>query len=51
MTLVISSYLLYAPEGFGLPYPIAIGTGIVLAAGAAILFFGRINKKKANHEK
>ncbi|MFY9151518.1 MAG: carbon starvation protein A [Prolixibacteraceae bacterium] len=44
MTVVISSYLLFAPEGFGLSYEVSVFSGLLLAAGAGILFFFRMNK-------
>jgi len=39
MTVVITSYLLFAPEGFGLPYTISVSFGIACAFGAGLLFF------------
>ncbi len=39
MTAVISSYLLFAPEGFGLPYGVSTGTGIAIAVAAGAWFF------------
>ncbi|GET28835.1 carbon starvation protein A [Prolixibacter sp. SD074] len=39
MTVVITSYLLFAPEGFGLSYAVSISAGLVFALAAAILFF------------
>lgn len=46
MTVVISSYLLFAPEGFGLSYFISISVGLLIAFGAAVLFFFKINGYK-----
>lgn len=46
MTVVITSYLLFAPEGFGLSYTISISAGLLIALGAAILFFLKINGYK-----
>lgn len=39
MTAVISSYLLFAPEGFRLPYNISIYGGILISFCAGIWFF------------
>lgn len=41
MTTVCVSYILYAPrpEGFGIPYAIAVGTGMLTALLLALLFF------------
>lgn len=47
MTVVITSYLLFAPEGFGLSYTISISAGLLISLGAAILFFLKINDYKA----
>ncbi|HZL09455.1 MAG TPA: hypothetical protein VFC65_05610 [Prolixibacteraceae bacterium] len=47
MTTVVSSYLLFAPEGFGLPYMIAVSAGIAFAVAAAILFFVKKDTNKA----
>lgn len=46
MTTVITSYLLFAPEGFGLSYLISLSVGLVAALGAAILFFLKLDKHK-----
>jgi carbon starvation protein CstA len=46
MTTVITSYLLFAPEGFGLSYLISLSVGLVAALGAAILFFLKLDKSK-----
>lgn len=43
MTTVITSYLLFAPEGFGLPYLFSVYVGLSFAVGAAILFFVKLN--------
>jgi len=43
MTTVITSYLLFAPEGFGLPYLFSVYAGLSFAVGAAILFFVKLN--------
>ncbi|MDR1847045.1 MAG: carbon starvation protein A [Bacteroidales bacterium] len=39
MTAVCTSYILYAPEGFGVPYWISVCSGVVLACLFAVLFF------------
>ena len=46
MTVVSISYILFAPtpEGFGLSYPIAVGSGIVVALVLLGLFFNYINR-------
>lgn len=46
MTTVITSYLFFAPEGFGLSYLISISVGLIAALGAAILFFLKLDKGK-----
>lgn len=46
MTTVITSYLFFAPEGFGLSYMISLSVGLIAALGAAILFFMKLNKGK-----
>jgi carbon starvation protein CstA len=47
MTVVVTSYLLYAPEGFGFSYAVSISTGLLAALGAALLFFLKMNGFKA----
>jgi carbon starvation protein CstA len=47
MTTVITSYLLFAPEGFGLPYMVAVSAGIAIAVAAAIVFFVKLDKSNA----
>lgn len=44
MTVVITSYLLFAPEGFGLPYLFSVYSGLAIALGATILFFWKLSK-------
>ncbi len=39
MTAVITSYLLFAPEGFGLPYAASTAAGIATAAATGVWFF------------
>ncbi len=39
MTVVVSSYILVAPEGFGLPEKVGLPIGLVLAAMSLVLFF------------
>ncbi len=55
MTAVSVSYILFAPtpEGFGLSYPIAVGTGIAVAFILLALFYvyiNRINNGKLKRE-
>jgi carbon starvation protein CstA len=45
MTVVITSYLLFAPEGFGLSYMVSLSAGLVIALGAAVWFFLYIDKR------
>ena len=44
MTDVIFSYLMFAPEGFGLSYTVSVLTGLVLAVCAGILFFVKVKR-------
>lgn len=46
MTAVSVSYILFAPtpEGFGLSYPIAVGSGIAVAVVLLVVFFNYINR-------
>lgn len=49
MTAVSVSYIMFAPEGFGLSYPIAVGIGATIAIILLVLFFfyiARINNGK-----
>jgi carbon starvation protein CstA len=46
MTVVITSYLMFAPEGFGLSYAVSISVGLIAACGVAILFFMKLDKGK-----
>ncbi len=46
MTCVTSTYILFAPEGLQLPYPIAVGTGIAFATLCGILFIYKQLYKK-----
>lgn len=39
MTVVVSSYLFFAPEGFGLSYDFSITVGLLIALSAIVLFF------------
>jgi carbon starvation protein CstA len=43
MTTVITSYLLFAPEGFGLPYMVSVSVGVAFAVASAIVFFVKLN--------
>ncbi|MDO8930311.1 MAG: carbon starvation CstA family protein, partial [Bacteroidota bacterium] len=47
MTTVITSYLLFAPEGFGLPYVVSVSVGLAFAFAAAIFFFVKMDRSKA----
>ncbi|MFA5327578.1 MAG: carbon starvation protein A [Prolixibacteraceae bacterium] len=42
MTVVIISYLLFAPEGFGLSYMVSMSVGLLCAFGAGVMFFLKI---------
>ena len=44
MTTVITSYLLFAPEGFGLSYMVSVSSGLAIALCAAIWFFWKLDK-------
>lgn len=44
MTTVITSYLLFAPEGFGLSYLVSLYTGLTVTLCAAIWFFIKLSK-------
>lgn len=48
MTVVCTSYLLCAPrpEGFGLPQPVAIGFGVIVAASLTAMFFIYVKRKQ-----
>ncbi len=46
MTVVISSYLLFAPEGFGLSYTVSVSAGMFFAVFAGILFFVKMKRLK-----
>lgn len=46
MTVVITSYLLFAPEGFGLSYMISLSVGLIAALGTSLLFFLKLDKGK-----
>ena len=41
MTVVCTSYLLFAPEGFGLPQTISVAVGVVVALGLLVVFARR----------
>lgn len=47
MTAVITSYLLFASEGFGLSYLTSVISGVVAATLGFIWFFGSLGKKVA----
>jgi len=46
MTLIVTSYIIVAPEGFQLPMNVGIVVGIVVAIGLAVLFQVRTPKAK-----
>jgi carbon starvation protein CstA len=46
MTVVITSYIMVAPEGFGVPYTIGLIIGCTAAAALLILFFLLIVRKQ-----
>ncbi|MFP3089002.1 carbon starvation protein A [Treponema sp. TIM-1] len=48
MTVVVTSYILIAPEGFRLPYMVGIVTGLVVAAVVFGLFISLIAVKQKN---
>lgn len=43
MTVVITSYLFFAPEGFGLSYTVSLSAGLIAALGSTILFLFSMN--------
>ena len=45
MTTVITSYLLFAPEGFGLSYTVSVSAGLIAALFFALLFFVKAKKE------
>ncbi len=45
MTVVITSYLLFAPEGFGLSYMVSLSVGLVIALGALVWFFLYVDRR------
>jgi carbon starvation protein CstA len=47
MTTVITSYLLFAPEGFGLSYMVSVSSGLAIALCAAIWFFWKLDKSQS----
>ncbi|MDR3166620.1 MAG: carbon starvation protein A [Treponema sp.] len=48
MTVVVTSYILVAPEGFRLPYPVGLTTGLVVGAALFVLFISFIVVKQGN---
>jgi carbon starvation protein CstA len=46
MTVVVTSYIIVAPEGFRLPYPAGIAAGLILAAVLFALFIPLIGIKQ-----
>jgi carbon starvation protein CstA len=46
MTTVIMSYLLFAPEGFGLSYMISLTTGLIVTLASGIWFYYRLKLLK-----
>lgn len=49
MTAVITTYLLFAQEGFGFPYPVSLATGWGVALVSLGLFWLRKNVNKPSH--
>jgi len=45
MTVVITSYLLFAPEGFGLSYMVSLSAGLVVALATAVWFFFYMDRR------
>jgi carbon starvation protein CstA len=48
MTVVVTSYILVAPEGFKLPYSVGLTTGLVVGAALFVLFISLIAVKQKN---
>jgi carbon starvation protein CstA len=48
MTVVISSYLLFAPEGFALSYMVSVTSGLAIAICAAIWFFIKLKRSQSS---
>jgi carbon starvation protein CstA len=48
MTVVVTSYIIVAPEGFRLPYAVGIAAGLVTAAALFVLFYVQIAVKQKN---
>jgi hypothetical protein len=46
MTVVVTSYIIVAPEGFRLPYPVGITAGLILAVVLFALFIPFIGIKQ-----
>ncbi len=44
MTTVITSYLLFAPEGFGLSYMVSLTTGLIVTLASGIWFYLKLEK-------
>ena len=44
MTVVITSYLMFAPEGFGMSYVVSISVGLIATCGTGILFFVKVRR-------
>ena len=49
MTVVVTSYILAAPEGFRLPEGISVVTGLVVATALAICFLRYMHTHKQKH--
>ena len=47
MTVVVTSYILAAPEGFQLPQTVSLIAGIVFALALAVWFLRFVQKQKA----
>jgi carbon starvation protein CstA len=50
MTVVITSYLMFAPEGFGLSYMVSLSVGIATALVSGIWFFKGILKNPSDSQ-
>jgi carbon starvation protein CstA len=48
MTVVVTSYIIVAPEGLRLPYTVGIVAGLVTAVGLFVLFYVQIAVKQKN---
>ncbi len=49
MTVVVTSYILAAPEGFSLPLPLSLAAGLAMACCLAILYLRMVAHCKRSH--